>query len=153
MRWRFRRAARLVAPIGLTLLLGASAYAYMASNTVSPSSAGVGVGVITGYRVSGITYDLSQAAGDPDNLLNVAFMLTPASGNLPATSVAVWFDNDMRDVASTRLGTCTEIGWPTRRGISYWTCSLNLWSQDAGPAPWSTHLHVAAVHGPPHWGI
>jgi hypothetical protein len=146
MRWPSARSGRLILPLVLTMALGGSAYAYMASNVDPPSSAGAGAGTITGYTVGGITYDLSQVPGDPDNLVNVAFSLTPAPGGQPATSVAVWFDNNKSNVASSRLGTCTQIGQPMSGGVTFWTCSLNVWDQEAGPAPTSTVLDVAASH-------
>jgi hypothetical protein len=146
MRRPFRKAIRVLAPLALTVALGGSAYAYMASNVEPTTSAGSGSGVVSGYIVQGITYALTMAPGDPGDLLNVAFSLTPASGDLPAQAVAVWFDSDTSHVASKQLTTCEEIGGPTSAGVTYWTCSLDMWDQQAGPAPTATALHVAAVH-------
>lgn len=145
MRWPRVRRARLLAPLGLALLLGIPAYAFMASNEVSASSVGSGFGTITGYTVSGITYGLSLAPGDPDNLFNVGFRLTPVSGNLAAQQVAVWFDKDKANVASSLLGTCRMIDGPTADGSTDWVCSLNLLDLEAGPNTAMT-LHVAAAH-------
>ncbi|MCL8207041.1 MAG: hypothetical protein K6V97_03065 [Actinomycetia bacterium] len=142
MGWPSTRPGRILVPLLLTLALGGSAYAYMASNGVSASSAGSGGGPISGYTVGGITYGLNMTPGDPDGLINVAFSVTPAPGGQPATSVAVWFDNDPSHVASSTQGTCRKIGGPTDEGVTYWSCDLNLWNPSAG----ATVLDVAAAH-------
>jgi hypothetical protein len=148
MRLFSSKAARLAAPIALTLLLGGSAYAFMASNAVSNSDAGVGTGTISGYTVGNIQYGLTGMNGDPDNLTTVTFTLTPATGNASdyATAVAVWFDNNQANVASSGNGDCSQQGGVASDGTTTWTCTLQGWSQDAGPAPSSTSLSVAAVH-------
>lgn len=145
MRLFSSKAGRLVAPVALTLLLGGSAYAFMASNTVNGSSAGVGSGTITGYTVSNIQYTLSGQNGDPDNITSVSFSLTPNSGSLPADQVAVWFDNNPGNVASNALSTCSPQGSAASDGTTQWTCTIN-WSQEAGPDPTSDTLNVAAAH-------
>ncbi|MDA8198936.1 MAG: hypothetical protein M0Z54_05840 [Thermaerobacter sp.] len=151
MRLLRSKAATVLAPLALTLLLGGSAYAFMASNAVNQSSAGAGIGQITGYSVSNIHYTLSGQAGDPDNLTSVTFTLTPAPGGQPADAVAVWFDHNRTNVASSALGSCSDPGGPPGGGgpggpgATTWQCNIG-WSQQAGPAPVSTALSIAASH-------
>jgi len=144
MRLFSSKAGRIVAPIALTLLLGGSAYAFMATNNVDQSSAGTGAGAITGYTVGDVSYTLSGKAGDPDNITAVSFSLTPDPGGQAATSVAVWFDNNKNNVASTALGTCSMTG-SSNNNVTTWKCTIG-WDQEAGPNPTSTVLDVAAAH-------
>jgi hypothetical protein len=151
MRLFSSKAGRLVAPLALTLLLGGSAYAFMASNTVNASSAGVGSGTITGYTVSNIQYTLSGQNGDPDNITQVQFSLTPntTGQDQAADQVAVWFDNNPGNVASStapsgQTPACVPNGSAASDGTTQWTCTIN-WSQEAGPNQSDT-LNVAAAH-------
>jgi len=62
MRLLASKAGRVVAPIVLTLLLGGSAYAFMATNNVDQSSAGTGNGV-TGATVAQVFARIRDEAG------------------------------------------------------------------------------------------
>lgn len=161
MRLMRSKVAAIVAPVALTVLLGGSAYAFMASNNVVQSSAGAGSGTISGYTVSHIHYGLSGQMGDPSNVTSVTFTLTPAPGGQSADKVAVWFDNNKNNVASTALGSCAMVpppgpggpppnggmggAPPPGPGATTWKCIIS-WDQQAGPAPTSTVLGVAAAH-------
>ncbi len=155
MRFLRSKVTAILAPVGLTLLLGGSAYAFMASNVVHQSSAGAGVGMISGYTVSHVRYTMTGQSGNPESLTSVSFTLTPAPGGKAADSVAVWFDNNQANVASTALRTCSMtpgpgpgpggVGGPAGAGATTWTCTIG-WNQPAGPAPTSTVLDVAAAH-------
>ncbi|CAB1129831.1 conserved exported protein of unknown function [Candidatus Hydrogenisulfobacillus filiaventi] len=142
MRRLPRKTLKVLGPLALTVLLGGSAYAFMANNNVHQSSAGSGQGTITGYTVSGVTYNLSQYAPDPDHLTSVSFVLTPAPGGKPADQVAVWFNGNKSNVANSAGGECRMIGRPAPNGAENWTCSIG-WDQQAQP---SLQLDVAAAH-------
>jgi hypothetical protein len=139
--WAFRFGL----PLALSLALGGSALAYMASNGVDVSSAGAGAGAITGYQISQIQYGLSAVDNDPATLVTVSFVVTPAPGGLPADQVAVWFNNDPSRVASSRLGTCVKIA--TVGAETVWNCELNsAWAPSLGPSATASVLDVAASH-------
>lgn len=146
MRRRVRQwGVHLGMPLALSLLLGGSAFAYMASNGVNLSSAGAGTGTVTGYRISQIQYGLSAVDNNPATLVTVSFVVTPAPGGLPADQVAVWFNNDPSRVASSRLGTCIKIA--TLGTATVWNCQLNSgWAPALGPSAAATVLDVAASH-------
>lgn len=60
-------------------------FAFAASNTVPQSSAGDGAGLISGYAVSGVKYNLNAA--DPQNIDSINFTLTTTNTTgIPATS-------------------------------------------------------------------
>jgi hypothetical protein len=144
MRLMHSKLGRIAAPVALALALGGSAYAFMASNTVSNSSAGVGSGTISGYQVSNISYQLSGANNTPSQITQVSFTLTPSDGTDPATSVAVWFDNNTSAVASTANNDCTIGAAQSNNAVSV-TCNVTSLNQQAGPNS-STALNVAAAH-------
>lgn len=145
MRLMHSRIGCIVAPIALTLALGGSAYAFMASNTVSESSAGVGSGTISGYTVSNIQYTLSGTNNNPDQITNVIFTLTPADANgAPADTVAVWFDGNTSAVASTANSDCTITSISNSSAVNV-SCNVTSLNQQAGPNS-STQLDVAAAH-------
>jgi archaellin len=52
-------------------------YAFTASNTVPNASLGQGANVISGYTISGISYN--QNAANPGNIDSVAFTIAPAA--------------------------------------------------------------------------
>lgn len=57
-----RIVKRLAIPLGAAAIIGTSGFAFMASNTVSPSYAGEGLSTVSGYTVTGIS--LQQDKGD-----------------------------------------------------------------------------------------
>ncbi|MDH4103458.1 MAG: hypothetical protein OEW52_08820 [Thermoleophilia bacterium] len=86
MHNRSRRRRRLVLVIAAAAALAFAAYAFTAANTVPGSSAGDGAGVISGYTVSNIAYQLE--AGNPANIDSVSFDLSAAAGTAHASVVS-----------------------------------------------------------------
>jgi hypothetical protein len=92
-----RRAVSFrAAAIALLVFVVLAGGAYAASNTVPTSNAGDGSGVISGYTVSNIHYDLRPA--NPRRIRRVTFDLSPApvAGStiqvkLRAAAAAPWF--------------------------------------------------------------
>ena len=80
---RFRR--RTVFVVALAASLAFATYAFTASNTVPGTKAGKGDGVISGYTVSGIDYNLSAA--NPANIDSVAFTLSASATTVKAKVV------------------------------------------------------------------
>jgi hypothetical protein len=72
---------RFMAIFALVLVLAGATYAFAAANTVPTSKAGDGSGAISGYTVSAIHYNLSDA--NPGNIDNITFTLNsaPAAGS------------------------------------------------------------------------
>lgn len=68
----FNRRNLLVA--FLLLFVMSVAYGFAANNVVGNSSAGDGVGVISGYEITGVTYGLK--ATDPRQLASVSFTMS-----------------------------------------------------------------------------
>jgi hypothetical protein len=118
MTGRRRKLAGL-AVLALALVIGASAYAFTASNTVESHSAGAGSATVSGYTVSsptnytfsgdgttmtGVTFDLDKAASD------VAVALTAA-----APTQSDWTDCGASGASSPFAVTCT-FGTPVPDG-------------------------------------
>jgi hypothetical protein len=61
----------------LTAILAAGAYAFTASNTVAPSTAGSGSGTVSGYTANNISYTLTSA--DPSTIDTLTFSIAPAT--------------------------------------------------------------------------
>jgi hypothetical protein len=71
---------RVVIAIAIAAIIGTGAYAFTASNTVANSTAGSGVGTVSGYTVSGIHYALN--ATTPVNIDSLTFTVSPV---IPST--------------------------------------------------------------------
>ncbi len=65
---------RILILIVLTLVLGTASYGFAAGNTVPAGVAGEGMGVISGYTVSSVTYLLDSSL--PTQFDSVAFTLS-----------------------------------------------------------------------------
>jgi len=65
----------LVAAIAICVAV--AGYAFTASNTVPNASLGQGANVISGYTVSGISYN--QNGSNPGNIDSVTFTISPAA--------------------------------------------------------------------------
>jgi len=99
----FKKSSRVLLVTLLLFVLAGSTYAFAASNTVPPSNAGDGEGVISGYTVSNITY--STSGGD---LTGVTFTLSA-----PASVVQASVVNGVAPVGCSGPGptwTCTFSG-------------------------------------------
>ncbi len=66
--------------------ISATAYAFAAANTVPATKAGDGLGVVSGYTVTSVTYTLNAA--DPSTLDEVSFDLGAAASQVKAQLVA-----------------------------------------------------------------
>jgi hypothetical protein len=71
---------RLVVAVGIAAVLGTGAYAFTASNTVPNTTAGSGVGTVSGYAVSGVHYTLNTTT--PANIDSLTFTVSPV---IPST--------------------------------------------------------------------
>lgn len=99
---------RTLIAVALLFLVMAAAYGFAAANDVGDSSAGDGIGLISGYAIADVSYTLDA---DPRNLDSVSFTIADdgnaANGlaTLPTTlkigfpdadaasaTVATWFD-------------------------------------------------------------
>lgn len=66
--------------------MGTGAYAFTASNTVPASTAGSGSGVISGYTVSAVAYQLN--ATTPTNIDSTTFTLSASASTVKAKLVS-----------------------------------------------------------------
>ena len=98
---RFRKTTGLVVALAaITAVVGANAFT--ASNTVSASKAGMGVGAITGYAVSNIVY--TNAGG---NVTGVSFNLDGAASSVKVKLYDASSETDCGAAAATTfLVTC-----------------------------------------------
>jgi len=101
---------RLLASLAMLLILSAAAYGFAAANTVPASGAGDGMGVITGYTVSAVKYNLN--ATTPANIDSVSFTLTPVGAAGAPTTVKAKLVS-----SSTTYSTCTL-------AATTWTCTV-----------------------------
>lgn len=104
-------ALRMLAMLGLLLLLSATAYGFAAANTVPENGAGDGQGTISGYDVTAVTYTLNSTT--PSNLATVAFDVDPTAGAAAPTTVKV----KLVSASSTWFG-CTNTSGST------WSCTI-----------------------------
>lgn len=84
----------------LALILSVATYGFAANNTVANSSAGDGIGTVSGYSVSVVSYTLNST--DPSQIDGVSVEMTLAASQVAPKTVAVQFV----DVANVPLG-----GW------------------------------------------
>ena len=87
----------------LLLVLAAVAYGFAAENTVAASSAGDGVGAVSGYDVDSIHYTLDIS--DPTDIDEVSFTLTgataPQTVYIQMDSYVGWFSCSMSGFDAT----------------------------------------------------
>lgn len=69
---------RVLALLGLLLILSTTAYGFAAANTLPETGAGDGQNTISGYDVTNVTYALN--ATTPTNLDSVTFDIAPSAG-------------------------------------------------------------------------
>jgi hypothetical protein len=74
----------LVAAIAVCVAV--AGYAFTASNTVPDASLGQGANVISGYAITGISYN--QNATNPGNIDSVSFTITPAAAGTVTVQLA-----------------------------------------------------------------
>ncbi len=85
-----RRRLLFLPSIGVILALGATSYAFTASNTVPNSNAGDGTSTVSGYTVSNIAYGLNATV--PTDIDTVTFDISPAAaGTVKAKLAGNWY--------------------------------------------------------------
>lgn len=80
------RSLKIMFVVFAILVISVAAYAFAAANTVPATKAGSGAGVISGYTVSNIVYNLN--ASDPTILDSVNFTLSAAAGTVKIKLIA-----------------------------------------------------------------
>jgi hypothetical protein len=70
----------------VVVIISATAYAFAAANTVPATKAGDGLGVVSGYTVTGVAYTLNGT--DPSTLDQVTFDLGAAATQVQVQLVA-----------------------------------------------------------------
>ena len=110
----------------VALAIGGAAYAFTASNTVPPSTAGSGSGAVSGYTVTNLHYALNPTT--PANIDSLTFTITPA---VPSTGTG-------KVVISAALST----GGPTT-----YTCSTDTAGTVVTSATVSPQLTAALLTG------
>ena len=128
-----RTFKRLVIPVGMAAAISTAGFAFMASNTVAPSSAGEGAAAVTGYTASDISYSTVQcppqpAASTQTCINGVSFTLTSNATSAPANAqpkdVVVTYKSGNNDLnwSSVHAGTCHIAGWASP-GTGTVTCT------------------------------
>ncbi len=124
-------AAVLLAALG-----GGAASAFTASNNVSTSYAGEGIGVVSGYNVSNVHYTIAQSNtpvdGNDANISGVSFHL-----DNHATSAGYALYNNVNTAIGG--GTCTSTN-----GYD-WTCTASSNPDGYAPVVQASYLDVTAV--------
>lgn len=95
---------RYLTVVLLVLIVAASAYAFAAANVVPESGAGDGEKAISGYTVTGVTYELNST--NPANIDAVGFTIASAVAAKPVVKVQLvqttgtWFACTVTGTAS-----------------------------------------------------
>ncbi len=108
------------------LAIGGGAYAFTASNTVPASTAGAGAGVVSGYTVTALHYNLD--ATTPANIDSLTFTISPVVPSAGAGKVTI----------AAALST----GGPTN-----YTCSTDVTGATVTCATTSPQLTAALLTG------
>jgi hypothetical protein len=94
------------------LVIGGSAFAFAAQNTIAESAGGYKASVVSGYAVTNIVYDLD--ATDPTIVDAITFDIAPSSGSAAAALVKVqtasggtWTDCTLSGAGPSKSATCT----------------------------------------------
>jgi hypothetical protein len=110
------------------VVLATAGFAYMANNTVNPSSAGEGVSAVYGYTVSSVSYTTTLA--QPEAITAAAFTVTSqapagstASVTAPVNVNAFLIGGSSAGTIDT--GTCTVNSWNSTSGSGGVTCSFS----------------------------
>ena len=80
------RRHRLLVVLAVAVALGAGTYAFTATNTVPATNAGSGSGVISGYTITNVQYQLDNA--NPANIDSMTFTLSASASVAKAKVVA-----------------------------------------------------------------
>lgn len=105
------RSFRSVIILIIALVFASTAYALAASNTLADAGkAGDGSNAISGYTVSGVTYNLDVT--DPSLVASVEFDLDAAASNVQAS------------LTNTATSTETFASSCTEAPANHWTCTF-----------------------------
>ena len=102
----FKKSAKFLVLILMILALSGFTYAFAASNIVPDTSAGDGAGVVTGYTVTNVVYNLNPA--NPSNLDSVTFTLSA-----PAAQVTIRLEAAGTTWFTCTIATLTSVTCPT----------------------------------------
>lgn len=110
------RVPRRLLMWGGAAVAASAGFAFMASNAVDASNAGTGPGVVSGYNISAIHYNLVTNPLVPGGtyIQQVSFQVSP--DNAAAGNVVAWFENDGQFVSG--YYSCTE----TNAATGMWNC-------------------------------
>lgn len=76
-----KRTLRILLAVVASMAIAGGAYAFTAANTVPASSAGAGVGTVSGFTITNLHYGLNTAT--PTNIDSLTFTVAPV---IPSTS-------------------------------------------------------------------
>jgi hypothetical protein len=106
-----RRLSRRLALWGGAAAIAGGGFAFMANNAVATSSAGEGVGAVTGYTVSAITYNDTCPGGAP----NAVCATSTFTFHLKPTT---WTTSAPKSVAVTLFGPSGVLAKVSKLGIT-----------------------------------
>ena len=100
--FRNHRQISIVVAVVVAAVIGGGAYAFTASNTVPTTTAGSGVGTVSGYTVTNLHYNLN--ATSPANIDSLTFTISPV---VPSTSTGKVVIQAALTVGGPTSYTCT----------------------------------------------
>jgi len=102
------RNLKVLSIVAVVIILAISTYAFAAANTVPATKAGDGSGVISGYTVTNVAYNLN--ATDPSSLDSVNFTLSAAATQAQIKLVAAGSTWYTCSIVSGNDWTCDTTG-------------------------------------------
>ena len=100
--FRNHRQISVIVAVVVAAAIGGGAYAFTASNTVPTTTAGSGVGTVSGYTVTNLHYNLN--ATSPANIDSLTFTISPV---VPSTSTGKVVIQAALTVGGPTSYTCT----------------------------------------------
>ena len=100
--FRNHRQISVIVAVVVAAAIGGGAYAFTASNTVPTTTAGSGVGTVSGYTVTNLHYNLN--ATSPANIDSLTFTISPV---VPSTSTGKVVIQATLTVGGPTSYTCT----------------------------------------------
>jgi hypothetical protein len=97
-----KRALRIGTVVVASMAIAGGAYAFTAANTVPNSTAGAGVGTVSGYTVSNLHYALN--ATTPSNIDSLTFTVSPV---IPSTGTGKVIVQAALSTGGPSVYTCT----------------------------------------------
>ncbi len=102
------RNLKVLSIVAVVIVLAVSSYAFAAANTVPDSQAGSGSGVVSGYTVTNVVYNLN--ASDPATLDSVDFTLSAVATQVQIKLVAAGSTWYTCTIATGNDWTCDTTG-------------------------------------------